>query len=105
MAGIKNSGTLYEYDGFGNVSKQTLALESTPTKDNSPVVEMAYSVESAEDGVFSVTTQTRYNAAGQPLCSIQKQLISQLSATFENKFKNSDDSFLVNCVAIDIITT
>lgn len=65
--------------------KQTLALADSPTKDNSPVVEMTYSVESAEDGVFSVNTQTHYNAAGQPLCSIQKQLISQLSATFENK--------------------
>ena len=85
MAGIKKSGTLYEYDSFGNVSKQTLALADSPTKDNSPVVEISYSVETAEDGVFSVTTQTRYNAAGQPLCSIQKQLISQLRATFENK--------------------
>ena len=75
----KTAATLYEYDSFGNVSKQTLALSSTPTKDNSPVVEMAYSVESAEDGVYSVTTQTRYNAEGTALTSSQKQLISQLT--------------------------
>ena len=75
----KTAATLYEYDSFGNVSKQTLALESTPTKDNSPVVEMAYCVESAEDGVFSVTTQTRYNAAGEPLRATQKELMREVS--------------------------
>ncbi|MDO5465199.1 MAG: sugar-binding protein, partial [Akkermansia sp.] len=64
--------TLFEYDSFGNQEKQTLALEDTPTKDNSPVDEMIYSVESAEDGVYSVTTQTRYNAAGEPLSATQK---------------------------------
>ena len=68
----KTAATLYEYDSFGNVTKQTLALATTPTKDNSPVVEMAYSVESAEDGVYSVTTQTRYNAVGTALTSSQK---------------------------------
>ena len=81
----KTAPTLYEYDSFGNVSKQTLALADSPTKDNSPVIEMAYSVEAAEDGVFSVTTQTRYNAAGEPLIAVQKQLISQLSTTLANK--------------------
>ncbi|MBR3695083.1 MAG: hypothetical protein IKL98_02450 [Akkermansia sp.] len=29
----ETAATLYEYDSFGNVSKQTLALSSTPTKD------------------------------------------------------------------------
>ena len=86
----KTAATLYEYDSFGNVSRQTLALESTPTKDNSPVVEMAYSVESTEDGVFSVTTQTRYNAAGEPLSAVQKQLISQLSTTLASKSVSTD---------------
>ena len=81
----KTAATLYEYDSFGNKLKQVLALSDTPTKDNSPVREMAYSVESAEDGVYSVTTQTRYNAAGEPLSATQKQLISQLSATLASK--------------------
>ena len=86
----KTAATLYEYDSFCNISKQTLALADSPTKDNSPVVEMAYSVESAEDGVYSVTTQTRYNAAGEPLCAEQKQLISQLSATLTSKSISTD---------------
>ncbi len=77
--------TLYEYDSMGNVAKKTLALSDTPTKENSPIVEQTYSVESQEDGIYSITTQTRYNATGQPLSSIQKQLISQLSVTLENK--------------------
>ncbi|MBR5895251.1 MAG: hypothetical protein IKZ13_06900 [Akkermansia sp.] len=87
----KTAATLYEYDRFGNVSKQTLALADAPTKDNSPVVEMAYSVEYAEDGVFSVTTQTRYNTAGEPLSAVQKQLISQLSTTLASKSVSTDE--------------
>lgn len=82
--------TLLEYNSFGKQVKQTLALVDTPTKDNSPVAEMAYSVESAEDGVYSVTTQTRYNAAGELLSATQKQLISQLSATLASKSVSID---------------
>ena len=81
----KTAPTLFEYDSFGNVSKQTLALADSPTKDNSPVVEMSYCVESAEDGVYSVTTHTRYNEAGESLSTTQKQLISQLSTTLASK--------------------
>ena len=33
----------------------------------------------------TVTTTTRYNAEGQPLTGVQKQLISQLSSTLESK--------------------
>ncbi|MBQ3548762.1 MAG: RHS repeat protein, partial [Oscillospiraceae bacterium] len=79
------AATLFEYDSFGNMVKQTLALSNTPTKDNSPVSEVAYAVESAEDGVYSVTTQTRYNVAGEPLSTTQKQLISRLSGTLSSK--------------------
>ena len=86
----KTAPTLYEYDYFGNQVKQILALSTTPTKDNSPVREVAYSVESAEDGVYSVTTQTRYNAEGTALNSTQKQLISQLSATQASKSISTD---------------
>lgn len=81
----KTAANLYEYDSFGNLVKQTLALNDTPTKDNSPVVEMAYSVESMDDGIYTVTTQTRYNAEGTALNTTQKQLISQLSSTIANK--------------------
>ncbi len=81
----KTAATLFEYDCFGNVSKQTLALADSPTKDNSPVVEIAHSVESAEDGIYSVTSQTRYNAAGEALNFTQKKLISQLSSTLASK--------------------
>ncbi len=77
--------TLYEYDAFGNLTKQTLALSDSPTPLNSPVTEMAYSVESTDEGVFSITTNTRYNAEGNPLVSVQKQMISALSDTLESK--------------------
>ena len=88
--------TLYEYDSFGNMVKQTLALAATPTKDNSPLVEMAYSVESTDEGVFSVTTNTRYNAEGNPLVSVQKLLISNLSDTIESKNLTIDERNLTS---------
>ena len=77
--------TLYEYDSMGNVVKQTLALAEQPSPENSPITETSFGAESLEDGVYSITTTTRYNAAGQPLTSVQKQLISQLSPTLESK--------------------
>ena len=82
--------TLYEYDTFGNVVKQTIALSDTSTKDNSPMVELYYAVESLEDGVFSVITQIRYNAEGQPLSNMQKRLMSQLSVILASKSISTD---------------
>ena len=79
------AATLYEYDAMNNMVKQTLALAENPTPENSPITETAYSTESLEDGVYSLTTTTRYNAEGQPLTGVQKQLISQLSPTLESK--------------------
>ena len=88
--------TLYEYDSFGNMVKQTLSLTDTPTKDNSPVVELTYSVESTDEGVFSVTTNTRYNAEGNPLVSMQKSLISNLSNAVESKNLTIDERNLTS---------
>ena len=82
--------TLYEYDVFGKAVKQTLALTDTPNKENSPMVELSHAVESLEDGVFSVITQTRYNAEGAALNTTQKHLISQLSATMASKSVSID---------------
>ena len=87
----KTAATLYEYDSFGNQVKQTLALSDTPTKDNSPVIEMAYSAESMDDGIYTVTTQTRYNAEGAALSSSRKQLMSQLSPTLASKSISIDE--------------
>ena len=46
------------------------------------MTETSLGVESLADGVYSIITTTRYNAAGQP---VQKQLISELSPTLESK--------------------
>lgn len=37
--------TLYEYDAFGNMTRETLALAEQPAPDNSPIREYAFSVE------------------------------------------------------------
>ena len=63
---VSMAPTLYEYDAFGNLVKQTLACDDEPSVLNSPVREYAYGVENTEDGVYTVTMQTRYNAEGHP---------------------------------------
>ena len=67
------------------MTRETLALAEQPAPDNSPIREYAFSVENAEDGVYMVTEQTRYNAEGQPLVSVRKQLLSELSGVLETK--------------------
>ena len=79
------AATLFEYDTMGNVSKKTLALAEAPDETNSPTEVYAYGAESLEDGIYSVLTRTRFNAAGAPLISQQKQLISSLSSSIESK--------------------
>ena len=92
----QTAATLYEYDAFGNQVKQTLALSDTPTKDNSPVVETSYAVESAGDGVYTAVSQTRYNAEGNALSSTQKRLISELSVTLSQKSISIDERGLTS---------
>lgn len=82
---VSMAPTLYQYDAFGNVTRQIMALSDKPAPDNSPIQEYAYGMENTDNGVCLVTTQTRYNALGSPLASISKQLISQLSPTLETK--------------------
>ena len=80
--------TRSEYNAKGQLTKQyqdTGSNTAATAKDNSPVVEMAYSVEATDEGVFSITTNTRYNAEGEPLTSVQKSLISNLSDALESK--------------------
>ena len=36
--------TLYEYDAFGNMTRETLALAEQPAPDNSPIREYALSL-------------------------------------------------------------
>ncbi len=65
--------------------KQTLALASSPTPLNSPVTEMAYGAEAMTDGIYRTVIRTRYNAEGNPLVSVQKSLVSNLSDVLESK--------------------
>ncbi len=92
----KTAATLYEYDAFGNVVKQTLALASSPTPLNSPVTEMAYGAEALTDGIYRTVTRTRYNAAGNPLARVQKSLVSNLSDTLESKNLTIDERNLTS---------
>lgn len=82
---VSMAPTLYEYDSFGNITKQTLALVEDSGPTNSPVQKYFYSVENTDEGVFQVTVMTRYNIQGAPLTSIRKQLISVMSSVLISK--------------------
>ena len=78
--------TLYEYDSFGRLTREITALCGEPSPADSPVVAYAYGAEPGENGsVYAVTRTTRYNAAGEPLTSIRKTLISALSPVTESE--------------------
>lgn len=69
-ASVVMAPTLYEYDAFGHVTCQLMALEDMASQENSPVQRYAYGVERREEGVFLVTSQTHYNAQGEPLVAV-----------------------------------
>ncbi len=92
----KTAATLYEYDAFGNLVKQILALASSPTPQNSPITEMAYGAEELTDGIYRTVTRTRYNAEGNPLVSVQKSLVSNLSDVLESKNLTIDEKNLTS---------
>lgn len=78
--------TLYEYDSFGNVVKQTLALTDTSHQGQLPRSGDSLQRRIHRDQrVQHITTNTRYNAEGNPLVSMHKSLISYLSNAVERK--------------------
>ncbi len=84
---------LYAYDSMGNMWKSTLLLR--PDYEHNVklnrIVKLNYSAEQGADGIYSVSTQTRYNIAGTALVSSQKTLISKLSETTESKVISVDE--------------
>lgn len=93
---VSMAPTLYEYDSFGNVTRQALALVEDPGPTNSPVQKYSYSVENTDEGVFQVTVITRYNIQGAPLTSISKQLISRMSSLLVSKSVNINERNLTS---------
>ncbi len=79
--------TLYEYDSFGNMVKQTLLLDDEAADDvtKNRITLQAFAVENLEDGVYSIASATRYTVAGNSLNQTKKEMLSQFSAIVENK--------------------
>lgn len=77
--------TLYEYDSFGNKTKETVALSDEPTTLNSRVMEYAYTREQREDGVYELVTTTEYTAEGTPVVRKEATLVSSLNPVLESK--------------------
>ncbi|MEG1601780.1 hypothetical protein, partial [Citrobacter sp.] len=82
--------TLYEYDAFGNVTKETWKLATSPSLSNSKITTYAYALEQADDGIYSVIITTENNAQGTTYAETTKNLISRLSPVLENKAVSID---------------
>lgn len=82
--------TLWEYDAFGNRTKETWKLADPATVSNSRITTWSYGVEQAEDGVYHVVTATRNNGQGTTYTETQKTLLSSLSPTLESKTVSID---------------
>ena len=83
---LRMAPTLYEYDDFGNVTKETLLLDAESPDDpaKNPITAYAYAVEQRDDGVYRITTTTKNNSAGTTYTQSSATLLSE-SAAFENK--------------------
>ncbi|MFR4417669.1 MAG: hypothetical protein ACLT8E_10045 [Akkermansia sp.] len=82
--------TLWEYDAFGNKTKETWKLADPATVSNSRITTWSYGVEQAQDGVYRVVTATRNNSRGTTCDETQKTLASSLSSTLESKVISID---------------
>lgn len=82
--------TLWEYDAFGNKTKETWKLADPATTSNSRITTWSYGVEQAQDGVYRVVTATRNNSRGTTYDETQKTLASSLSPTLESKVISID---------------
>ena len=82
--------TLWEYDAFGNRTKEIWKLADPATVSNSRITAWSYAVEQAEDGVYHVVTTTRNNGQGTTYDETQKTLLSSLSPTLESKVISID---------------
>ncbi|MEE0765782.1 RHS repeat-associated core domain-containing protein [Akkermansia sp.] len=83
-AALVMAPTLYAYDSFGNVVKETWKLANSPTLANSRITTYAYSVEARADGVYRITTTTKNNGQGTTYTESVATLLSE-SATIEQK--------------------
>lgn len=88
-AALVMAPTLYAYDSFGNVVKETWKLANSPTLANSRITTYAYSVEARADGVYRITTTTKNNGQGTTYTESAATLLSE-SATLENKTVATD---------------
>ena len=82
--------TLWEYDAFGNRTKEIWKFADPSTVSNSRITTWSYGAEQAEDGVYRTVTTTKNNGQGTTYTETQKTLVSSLSPTLESKTVSID---------------
>ncbi|MEG0427750.1 MAG: RHS repeat-associated core domain-containing protein, partial [Akkermansia sp.] len=82
--------TLYEYDAFGNVTKEMLKLAEEPTLSNSRITTYSRSCERKEDGIYEIITANKNNGKGTIYQEKESELMSFLSPMLHEKNITSD---------------
>lgn len=82
--------TLYEYDSFGNVTKETWKLAPSPNLSNSKITSFVYTTEKRDDGLYTIITITKNNGKGTSYTEKIAELISRLSPVLESKTITTD---------------
>lgn len=70
---------------MGNLIRETVKLDDSPTKLNSRITEWATSFEDGSDGVYLKETSTIYTPEGTPVRTSESSLISSTHATLAGK--------------------
>jgi RHS repeat-associated protein len=83
--------TLFAYDSFSNVVKETLLLdaESPDNPAKNPITAYAYAIEQRDDGIYRITTTTKNNNAGTTYTESTAVLLTE-SAVIEQKTVATD---------------
>lgn len=82
--------TLYEYDSFGNIIKETWKLATNPNLSNSKITNFSYATEKRNDGIYGVVTTTKNNGKGTTYMERTAEMISRLSPVLESKTITTD---------------
>ena len=76
---------LYEYDSFGNITKETLRVEDSSSLSNSKVTSYVYFMERREEGIYANMVTTKNNGQGTTYQERKSELISALSPVLLEK--------------------
>ena len=84
------SPVLYEYNDFGDLSKEIIPLNKNPSPLNSRITEKSWSFEMINGKIYRSDITMKYNCQGNPLIAKRSVLISELDVDIESDIIETD---------------